>query len=172
MDENGVKLVCFEIYGAQFAFSTDYLVEIVQVHEAEITPFFSPIPIVRGKWNYRGKTVHLIDLRDFFGLTEKKDSPQMGSEPSQLSEQLATKARSETKNVLVVNIRGRIFGVFTDSVLHVLPLGDFYEYPALISTLPRRYFAGVTRIKADLVLLLAIEEFIQPYELESLLGEA
>jgi chemotaxis signal transduction protein len=150
MDENGVKLVCFEICGEKFAFNTDYLVEIVQVQHTDITPFFSPIPMIREKWNYRGTLVYIIDIRDVFGLEDSLGKTEY--------------------SVLVVKIQERIFGLLTDAVLQVRPLAVFYEYPNMISTLPRRYFAGVTIIDAELVLLLAIEEFIKDYELDALLS--
>ena len=148
MDENSVKLVCFEICGEKFAFNMEFLVEIVQVQETEITPFFSPLPIIRGKWDYRGETVYIIDIRDFFRLEchRKDENVADGSVSKELP----------SKSVLVVNIQKRNLGLLTDAVLQVVPLAEFYEYPSMISTLPKRYFAGVTVIDAELVLLLAI----------------
>ncbi len=174
--------MCFELCGEKFAFNTDYLVEIVQAQDFNITPFFSPVPLLRGKWNYREKTVYVIDLRDFFGLengfelsSQFKLSEGLEEEHSNIV-QSGEDALSESsiqenplKSILVVNIRGQIFGLLTDAVLQVVPLGIFYEYPSMISTLPKRYFAGVTIMNTELVLILAIEEFINTYELDSLL---
>ena len=56
-------------------------------------------------------------------------------------------------------------------MLQVVSLGTFYEYPSMISTLPKRYFAGVTLIDDELVLLLAIEGFIKDYEFDALFGQ-
>jgi chemotaxis signal transduction protein len=151
MAEEGVQLVCFELCGEKFAFNMDYLVEIIQTQYSELTPFSSPIPLLRGKWDYRKKTIYIIDLRDFFGLENGFDSPS-----------------DCTKSILVVKIRDQIFGLLTDAILQVVPLGVFYEYPDMISTLSKRYFAGVTIIHSELVLILAIEEFINDYELDSL----
>mgnify|MGYP001228243371 CR=1 FL=1 len=164
MNANGVKLVCFELCGEKFAFNMDYLVEIVQIQFAEITPFFSHVPLLRGKWNYRERTIDVIDLRDFFDLEKRLGaSSLLTSEAVQPEEEkLAEDSRSEhpSKSMLVVKIREQLFGLLTDAVLQVVPLGVFYEYPGMISTLPKRYFAGITIIKAELVLILAIEEFI------------
>jgi chemotaxis signal transduction protein len=151
MAEEGVQLVCFELCGEKFAFNMDYLVEIIQTEYSKITPFSSPIPLLRGKWDYRKKTIYIIDLRDFFGLENGSDSPS-----------------DCTKSILVVKIRDQIFGLLTDGILQVVSLGVFYEYPDMISTLSKRYFAGVTIIHSELVLILAIEEFINDYELDSL----
>ena len=163
MDENGVQLVCFTICGQKYAFNMDDLVEIVQVRHSEITPFFAPVPIIRGKWEYRGKRVYIVDLRDFFGLDVQASSP----DATLVHE---TAAPLASKSVLVVKIGEQIFGLLTDAVLQMQTLAMFYGYPTMVSTLPRRYFAGVTIINAELVLLLAIENFINDDELESLLS--
>lgn len=163
MDENGVQLVCFTICGQQFAFNMDDLVEIVQVRHTEITPFFSPVPIVRGKWEYRGKLVYIIDVRDFFDLEDHASIQQKSFEHEAV-------AAPASKNVLVIRIGEQVFGLLTDTVSQMQPLKGFYEYPTMVSTLPRRYFAGLTIVNADLVLLLAIENFINENELESLLS--
>jgi chemotaxis signal transduction protein len=164
MDENGVKLVCFEYWGAKFAFNMDYLVEIAQVAAADITPCFSPNPLLRGQWNYRRRTVDFIDLRDFFGLEQRgEDVAGNGRLPIETDgETLAqeTTQKNPLKSILVVKIREQLFGLLTDAVLRVVPLGVFYEYPGMISTLPKKYFAGITIIQAEVVLILAIEEFI------------
>ena len=181
MKENEAKLVCFEFCGEKFAFSMEYLVEIVQIQESDVTPFFSPLPLLRGKWNYREKTIDVIDLRDFFGLangvgasSKLKHSGELQEEPSEAVHQQLHPEDSEketpSKSILVVKIREQVFGLLTDTVLQVIPLGAFYEYPNMISTLPKRYFAGVTIINTELVLILAIEEFINDYELGILLA--
>jgi chemotaxis signal transduction protein len=183
MNENGVKLVCFELCGEKFAFNMDYLVEIVQVRYSDITPFFSPIPVIRGEWNYRARTVYIIDLREFFGLENTLVSPSDSGLVGGLQEQDPkvvqqggdvppedSLKKTPAKSVLVVRIREQIFGLLTDTVLQVVPLVVFYEYPGMISTLPKRYFAGVTIIATELVIILAIEEFINDYELDTLLS--
>jgi chemotaxis signal transduction protein len=178
MYENGVQLICFEICGEKFAFNMQSLVEIVQIQDTEITPFFSPIPIIRGKWNYRGGVVYIIDIRDFFRLEcHRPYIPQ--SSKNQREERAATdngssgdsSHESSSKSVLVVNIQEQNLGLLTDAVLQVVALTTFYQYPSMISTLPKRYFAGVTVIDAELVLLLAIEEFVRDYEFDALLGQ-
>jgi chemotaxis signal transduction protein len=183
MSEKGVKLVCFELCGEKFAFNMDYLVEIVQAQYSDITPFFSPIPILRGKWNYRERTVYIVDLRDLFGLgnsigtssdlklvEEKQQSEQ--SKAVQYGGDVPAEESGEEESsisILVVKIREQVFGLLTDTVLQVVPLVVFYEYPGMISTLPKRYFAGITSIHTELVIILAIEKFINDYELDSLL---
>ncbi|GAK54860.1 chemotaxis signal transduction protein [Candidatus Vecturithrix granuli] len=172
MNENGVQLVCFEICGEKFAFNMDFLIEIIQVHQADITPFFSSIPIIRGYWTYRRKTVYLLDVRDFFGLVDADETTtQMRFSRSSPEQEEEERKRAEqthgVHNILVVKIREQIFGLYTDAVLQVASLLSFYEYPLLISTLPRRYFAGVTVIGTELVLLLALEELINEYEFEA-----
>lgn len=182
---NGVRLVCFELCGEKFAFNMDYLVEIVQTQDSDITPFFSPLPLLRGKWNYREKIIDIIDLRDFFALKESGDIPSGSMLAEELQEEHSEAVQQETdsltkdsldvspvKSILVVRIREQIFGLFADAVLQVVPLGGFYEYPNMISTLPKRYFEGVTVINTELVLILAIGEFITNYELDTLLETA
>lgn len=173
MNENGVRLVCFEICGEKFAFSMDFLVEIVQVQQSDITPFFSSIPVIRGFWNHRGKTVYLLDVHDFFGLGKTADpkaqnvAPLRRDHEDQGEQKHSKKAQHLVRNILVVKIRERIFGLLVDTVLQVVPLITFYEYPIMITTLPRRYFAGVTIVGAELVLLLALEELVNEYKFEA-----
>lgn len=159
MDEHGVRLVCFEICGEKFAFNMEHLVEIVQVYEADITRCCTPVPMVRGRWNYREKAVYVIDIRELFGLP-------MTSHVAQENPDQPSKPR--TQSIILITIRDQIFGLLTDTVLQMVPLNIFYEYPDLISSLPRRYFAGVSRINMDIVIILAIENFLNEYELEAL----
>ena len=161
MEENGVSLVCFEICGEKFAFDLEYLVEIVRVQPSEITPWYSPVPIIRGKCEYRGQTVSIIDLREFFGLQPTAEQSPQNATPEQ-----------GAKNILVISVGDQTFGLLTDKVLHMQPLSSYYEYPAFISHLPRRYFGGVTMREAELVILLAVENFVSAYELDILSGDA
>lgn len=174
MDDQKVRLVCFELCGEKFAFDTKYLVEIVQTHYAEITPCFTPVPLVRGTWNYRDKSLYVIDLRDFLGLEKQEQGavkPGSSGNPRQNERSEEEHHPSEdaaTKSIVIVNIQDHLFGLLTDMVVQVVPFGVFYEYPDLISTLPKRYFAGITVIKTELVILLAIEKFLTEDELQSL----
>lgn len=172
MNENGVRLVCFEISGEKFAFNMDFLVEFVQVQQSEITPFFSSIPVIRGFWNYRGKTIYLLDVHDFFGFPETAEMAAEEllpheEEHQEKGERKHLKKEHIGRNILVIKIRERIFGLLVDTVLQVVPLITFYEFPGMITTLPRRYFAGVTLVDSDLVILLALEELINEYEFEA-----
>ncbi len=178
MDEDRVQLVYFTICGERFAFNMQYLVEIVQTKSSDIIPFFSPVPMIRGIWDYRGKSLYVINLRDFFGLEEKpgeKIQDSQLSSQSKQDQQTNSRAREVRENlpksIIVINIHDQMFGLLTDMVLQVVPLNDFYEYPDMISTLPGRYFAGLTLIDSQLVLLLEIQEFINDYELDILLSQ-
>ncbi len=178
MDEDRVQLVYFTICGERFAFNMQYLVEIVQTKSSDIIPFFSPVPMIRGIWGYRGKSLYVINLRDFFGLEEKpgeKIQDSQLSSQSKQDQQTNSRAREVRENlpksIIVINIHDQMFGLLTDMVLQVVPLNDFYEYPDMISTLPGRYFAGLTLIDSQLVLLLEIQEFINDYELDILLSQ-
>ncbi len=181
MDKQEIKLVCFELCGEKFAFNMDYLVEIVQVQESTITPVFSSIPFLRGKWHYRDNIIYIIDLREFFGLSngfgalwqgqllgKSQEKHAQATQPDGDTHSQDAPLENPSKNILVVNIREHIWGLLTDTVLQVVPLGLFYEYPTMISTLPKRYFSGVTIINAEIVLILSIEELLNPYEIESL----
>lgn len=175
MNENGVRLLCFDLCGEKFAFDMENLVEIVQTKPSEIIPFFASIPIIRGRWDYRGTLIHIIDLRAFFGLDGSRERVEIAPAASSHSQPEGTLEKErilQQRNritILVVTIQGHIFGLLADAVLQVFPLIAFYEYPNMISKLPRRYFAGVTAIQNELVILLAIEELISNYELDTLL---
>ena len=184
MKEQVVRLVCFELCGQAFAFNMDNLIEIVQIRASEITPCFTPVPVVRGTWMYREKPIYVIDLREFFNLNghpltkslamesetidhPEEDEPDVQSEGESEPSQILTEKRENS--MLVIQVRGHILGMFTDSVLQVVPLGMFYEFPDLISTLPRRYFAGIIRVRNTLALVMALEELLSEYAIESLL---
>lgn len=175
MDEQGVRLVCFELCGEQFAFNMDHLVEIVQVYDADITSCVTPVPLVRGIWNYRQTPLYVVDLREFFGLTPQTQDQATSDRvqhqaPEGAFDESATPRKPIAKSMVVVKIQDQMFGLLTDIVLQVIPLGVFYEYPDLISTLPRRYFAGVSRVNSILVLVLALENFLTTYEIETLMA--
>lgn len=174
MDDQKVRLVCFELCGEKFAFDAEYLVEIVQADSAEITPYYTPVPVVRGTWNYRDTSLYVIDLREFFGLEGQAtnavkavplNKPQQNEPPEEEDQQ---PAKAPTKSMVIVNIREHLFGLLTDLVVQVFPFEVLYEYPDLISPLPRRYFAGITLMDAELVILLAIDKFLDDHELQSL----
>jgi chemotaxis signal transduction protein len=156
MTDQVVRLVYFELAGQKFAFNMEQLVEIVQVRVDEIQPCFARVPLIRGQWQYRERLLYVIDLRDFFGLTE-------------VAVPLPTPGKlAPAQSIVVVKIHAQLFGLLTDTVYQIVPLNIFYEYPDLISHLPRRYFAGVSRVQNQLVLILALEELVNTYELEAL----
>jgi len=162
MEESGVQLLCFELCGEKFAFNLDYLVEIVRIQPGEMTRWYSPVPIIRGKWNYRGQSLYVIDVREFFGLETPAATRMQEAGTYDLEQERGT------KSMFVVTIRDRLFGMLADRVLQMQPLIQYYEYPTLVSTLPRRYFAGISMREGELVLLLAIDDFVRDYEWESL----
>ena len=162
MNEPVVRLVCFELCGEAFAFNMEHLIEIVQIRPSEITPCSTPVPFVRGSWIYRATPIYIIDVREFFHLTGAKSSVHASTPHEPASKE------KRDKSMLVVQIHGRVVGIFSDAVLQVVPLGIFYEYPDMISTLPRQYFAGIIRIRETLALVLAIDELVSEYDLELL----
>ncbi|MBD3306220.1 hypothetical protein GF339_07510 [candidate division KSB3 bacterium] len=162
MHENSIRLACFEICGEKFAFNMEDLLEIVEVVPEEIHPMSSPNPLLLGTWDYRGTLLYILDLRKFFGLTEDTSAAHLPK---------TQQHKPDCQEVLVVNVQEHRFGLLVDAVLQVAPLGTFYDYPPMVSTLPRRYIAGVTPIGADLVLLVALEELLNDYGLHTVLTE-
>ncbi len=182
MNEPVVRLVCFELCGEAFAFNMEHLIEIVQIRASEITLCFTPVPFVRGTWMYRTQAIYVIDVREFFQLSGKGTLAHKPLSPAPIAEHELTLPKPEDgqpvpapkekrdKSMLVVRIRDHVLGIFSDAVLQVVPLGVFYEYPDVISTLPRQYFAGIIRIREALALVLAIDELVSEHELELLTG--
>ncbi len=185
MNEPVVRLVCFELCGEAFAFNMEHLIEIVQIRASEITPCSTPVPFVRGSWVYRTIPIYIIDVREFFHLTGKQQSPVHKPTPYEPTyshivndgeiltgqndkQALPAPKEKRDKSMLVVQIHGSVLGIFSDAVLQVVPLGVFYEYPDMISTLPRQYFAGIIRVRKALAFVLAIDELVSEYELELL----
>lgn len=168
MDEPVIRVVCFELCGGAFAFNMDYLIEIVQIRASEITPCFTPVPFVRGMWMYRSHAVYVIDFRDFFRLPCQAAGRAPGPQAADEQQSAATPPEQRDKSMLVVRMHGQVFAMFSDAVLQVVPLGVFYEYPDFVSTLPRRYFAGIIRVRGALALVLAIDQILGEYEVELL----
>ncbi len=164
MNEPVVRLICFELCGEAFAFNMEHLIEIVQIRASEITPCSTPVPFVRGSWVYRTTPIYIVDVREFFHLTGEQ------SPVHALTLHEPAPKEKRDKSMLVVRIHGDVLGIFSDAVLQVVPLGVFYEYPDMISTLPRQYFAGIIRVHEALALVLAIDELVSEYELELLAG--
>lgn len=182
MSEQGIRLVCFELCGEKFAFNMEYLIEIVEIQAHDVIPCVTPVPLVRGTWKYRKHSIYVIDIREFFGLTEDEQQAEHTS-PEHLEETVTAdkherkegqqeeaenQKRESLKSMLAIRIREQVFGLLTDTVLEVIPLGGFYEFPDLITTLPKRYLAGIIIVDAELVILLALENFINEYEFDSL----
>lgn len=182
IDEQGVRLVCFTLCGELFAFDMEYLIEIVQARPSEIHYCITPVPLVRGTWYYRDAPVYVLDFRELFHLEEPPPpvssfaalSPIHNDTFSHPQEQRTHYAKDPQKNsarsMLLVRIRGQLFALLSDTILQVVPLRVFYEYPDFISTLPRRYFAGITRVHERLVIILAVDELLWDYEIESLVS--
>ena len=178
INEKGVRLVCFTLCGEMFAFDMEYLIEIVQARPSEIQPVITPVPLVRGRWYYRDVPVYVIDFRKFFHL-EEQTQPLLSSPPlSQIDNDssaltvhhAANEQKNTAKSMLLVRIRSQIFALLSDTVLKVVPLETFYEYPDFISTLPRRYFAGITRVHNRLAIMLTVDGLLQDDEIESLVS--
>jgi chemotaxis signal transduction protein len=133
---------------------------------------------------YRETPVYVIDLREFFDLVQSPSS-QMHSSENHVSlhadEEPAAPQSGEDgnhqdavrekrdKSMLVIRVHEYVLGIFTDAVIQVVSLSMFYEYPDLISTLPRRYIAGIIHVRDTLALVLAIEKLLGEYEIQALL---
>jgi len=148
-------LVYFDIRQNKFAVKMRALVEVIPGVDYREEP--SAVPIIRGKWSYRGKEIFIIDLKEFFGLGPpfEEASPR-------------GKKFSDKGSLLILKIRGRLMGLLVDQVHKVVASKKIYPYPPMASTLEGRYFEGVAKIQNDLVIVLNEQNLVDDRELEVL----
>lgn len=150
------NLLYFGIRHDKFAVKMQSVVKVVS--EIKYEESYLSVPIICGKWPYRGKEIFLIDLKRFL---EQKQTFRNTS----LSE---IERPSDKESIVILNVRGQMMGLLVDRVCGVASPRKVYAYPYMASMLENRYFEGIAKINDDLVIILSEQNLIDDRELELL----
>jgi len=144
--KNSSQFVGFQIANQEYAFRIEQIQEIVILDQVTKTP---QVPnYVEGVSNLRGSIIPIINLRNLFGLDPKP-------------------VDSETRTI-VVNVGERTMGCTVDMVSQVVRINEETIQPApeTVTAGGANYIAGFARQNGRLMILLDIDELLDPRKLE------
>ena len=144
--KNTSQFVGFQLAGQDYAFRIEQIQEIVILEQVTRTP---QVPAyVEGVSNLRGSIIPIINLRKLFGLEPK---PVDG----------------ETRTI-VVNVGARTMGCMVDMVSQVMriPEENMRPAPETVTANGAQYIFGFARHNERLVILLDIDELLDPRKLD------
>ena len=141
------QYVGFRIDDQQYAFRIEQIQEIVILDQ--VTPMPQVADYVEGVTNLRGAIIPILNVRKLLGLESK---------PSD----------SETRTI-VVNVGERTMGCRVDSVSHVMRIPNDLIKPApeTVTSASGNYIAGFAKFEDGLVILLDINQLLEPDRLKS-----
>jgi purine-binding chemotaxis protein CheW len=144
--KNSSQFVGFQIDGQQYAFRIEQIQEIVILDQLTQTPQVADY--VEGVTNLRGAIIPIINLRKLFGLDPQ---PTDG----------------DTRTI-VVNVGERTMGCTVDMVSQVLriPEESIQPAPDTVTADGANYISGFAKLDDNLVILLDIDELLNPERLE------
>lgn len=143
---NSSQFVGFYLEDQQYAFRIEMIQEIVILDQ--LTPTPQVADCVEGVCNLRGEIIPIVSLRNLLGLETK---------PSD----------SETRTI-VVNVDDRTIGCTVDSVSQVIRISDTSIQPAPETVAAAGgYVAGFAKLDDVLVILLDVEQLLEPERLQS-----
>jgi len=140
------QFVAFRIDNQSYAFRIEQIQEIVILNQVTKTP---QVPdYVEGVANLRGAIIPIINLRKLFGL-----------EPKPIDDETRT---------IVVNVGSRIIGCTVDTVSQVVRItaDAIHAAPDTVTGYGANYIAGFARVNDQLIVLLEIDELLDPQKLE------
>lgn len=140
------QFVAFRIENQIYAFRIEQIQEIVILNQVTKTP---QVPdYVEGVANLRGSIIPIINLRKIFGIEPKPND-------------------SDTRTI-VVNVGSRTIGCTVDMVTQVVRITADAIHPApdTVTGHGANYIAGFARVQDQLIVLLEVEELLDPQKLE------
>jgi purine-binding chemotaxis protein CheW len=144
--KNSSQFVGFQLAQQEYAFRIEQIQEIVILDKVTKTP---QVPeYVEGVCNLRGSIIPIINLRKLFGLEPK---PVDG----------------ETRTI-VVNVGQRTMGCTVDTVSQVMriPEENIQPAPETVTANGAGYISGFARQNDRLMILLDIDELLDPAKLD------
>jgi purine-binding chemotaxis protein CheW len=149
--KNTSQFVGFQIDGQEYAFRIEQIQEIVILDQITHTP---QVPdFVEGVSNLRGAIIPIVNLRRLLGLSPKP-------------------ADADTRRI-VVNPAGRTVGCTVDMVSQVIriPQDKIQPAPETVTANGAVYISGFAKLDDRLVILLDIDELLNPDRLGDIDGE-
>jgi len=146
LTRNVAQFVAFKIENQTYAFRIEQIQEIVILSQITRTP---QVPeYVEGVANLRGSIIPIVNLRKLFGL-----------EPKPID--------ADTRTI-VVNIGKRVIGCTVDTVTQVVRIVQdaVHAAPDTVTGHGASYIAGFARINDQLIVLLEVDELLDPQKLE------
>jgi purine-binding chemotaxis protein CheW len=143
---NTSQFVGFQLADQEYLFRIEQIQEVVILKQVTKTP---QVPkYVEGVANLRGSIIPIINLRNLFGLEPKP-------------------ADAETRTI-VVNVGARNMGCTVDMVSQVMRIPDESIRPApeTITANGAHYVAGFARLNGRLMIVLDINELLEPDKLD------
>jgi purine-binding chemotaxis protein CheW len=140
------QFVGFQLADQAYAFQIEQIQEIVILDKVTRTP---QVPdYCEGVSNLRGSIIPIINLRKLFGLEPRP-------------------ADGDTRTI-VVNVGERTMGCTVDMVSQVVRISDedIQPAPETVTADGADYISGFARLKGDLVILLDIDELLDPDQLD------
>lgn len=144
--KNVSQFVAFRIENQTYAFRIEQIQEIVILSQVTKTP---QVPdYVEGVANLRGSIIPIVNLRKLFGL-----------EPQPIDVDTRT---------IVVNVGKRTIGCTVDTVTQVVRIGKdaIHAAPETVTGHGASYISGFARVQEQLIVLLDVEELLDPQKLE------
>lgn len=141
-----MQFVGFQLVDQEYAFRIEQIQEIVIPDRVTRMP---QVPdYVEGVSNLRGTIIPIINLRRLFDLPPKEKDP-------------------ETRT-MVVNVGPRTIGCTVDAVTRVIRIAPEQIQPApeIAKSESSAYIAGFAKIDDRLIVLLEIEELLDPAKME------
>lgn len=143
---NTSQFVGFQLAGQEYAFRIEQIQEIVILDQVTKTP---QVPCyVEGVSNLRGAIIPIINLRALFGMELRP-------------------VDRETRTI-VVNVGERTMGCTVDTVSQVMriPEENIQSAPDTVTANGANYIAGFARQNDRLIILLDIDELLDPAKLD------
>lgn len=143
---NVAQFVAFRIANQTYAFRIEQIQEIVILSQVTRTP---QVPdYVEGVANLRGAIIPIVNLRKLFGI-----------EPKPID--------ADTRTI-VVNVGKRTIGCTVDTVTQVVRIGQdsIHAAPETVTGHGASYISGFARVQEQLIVLLEVEELLDPQKLE------
>lgn len=146
LKRNVAQFVAFRIADQTYAFRIEQIQEIVILSQVTRTP---QVPnYVEGVANLRGSIIPIVNLRKLFGI-----------EPKPID--------AETRTI-VVNVCGKTVGCTVDTVTQVVRISQdsIHAAPETVTGHGASYISGFARVAEQLIVLLEVEELLDPQKLE------
>ena len=150
--KNSSQFVGFHLAGQEYAFRIEQIQEIVILEHVTKTP---QVPTyVEGVANLRGTIIPIINLRKLFGMEPK-----------------ATDGETRT---IVVNVGERVMGCTVDTVSQVMriPEENIQPAPETVTGSGANYIAGFAKMNGRLLIVLEIDELLDPRKLDQVSATA